>query len=80
MQQQEKMQRTTDGLDERVTELESQIDILKSMSTNDDGSPGIFDMIQELRVQMRKELQERSDDLLKRIEELEEATKTKDDS
>jgi len=74
------MQRTTDGLDERVTELESQIDILKSMSTNDDGSPGIFDMIQELRVQMRKELQERSDDLLKRIEELEEATKTKDDS
>jgi hypothetical protein len=74
------MQRTTDGLDERVTELESQIDILKSMSSNDDGSPGIFDMIQELRVQMRKELQERSDDLLKRIEELEEATKAKDDS
>ena len=50
------------------------------MSSNDDGSPGIFDMIQELRVQMRKELQERSDDLLKRIEELEEATKAKDDS
>ena len=74
------MQRTTDGLDERVTELESQIDILKSMSSNDDGSPGIFDMIQELRVQMRKELQDRSDDLLKRIEELEEATKAKDDS
>ena len=42
------MQRTTDGLDERVTELESQIDILKSMSSNDDGSPGIFDMIQEI--------------------------------
>lgn len=80
MHQQEKMQRVTDGLDERVKELESQIDILKSMSSNDDGSPGIFDMIQELRVQMRKELQERSDDLLKKIEELEEATKAKDDS
>ena len=44
MQQQEKMQKTTDSLNERVTELESQIDILK------------------------------------RIEELEEATKAKDDS
>ena len=74
------MQRTTEGLDERVTELEGQIDILKSMSSNDDGSPGIFDMIQELRVQMRKELKESADDLIKRIEELEEATKAKDDS
>jgi hypothetical protein len=44
------MQKTTDSLNERVTELESQIDILKSMSSNDDGTPGIFDMIQELRV------------------------------
>lgn len=77
---QEKVKETTDGLDGRVTELESQIDILKSMSNNDDGSPGIFEMLQELRAQMRKDLDEKSNELLKRIEELEEATKIKDDS
>lgn len=44
------------------------------MSQNEDGSPGIFDMIQELRVQLRKEIKESSDDLIKRIEELQEAT------
>ena len=41
----EKNSKSIGQLDERVTELESQIDILKSMSSNDDGSPGIFDMI-----------------------------------
>ena len=50
------------------------------MSNNDDGSPGIFEMLQELRAQMRKDLDEKSNELLKRIEELEEATKIKDDS
>jgi hypothetical protein len=39
------MKETTDGLDERVTELEGQIEMIKSMSSNDDGSPGILDMI-----------------------------------
>jgi len=49
-------------------------------SKGDDGTPGIFEMIQELRAQMRKDLDEKSNELLKRIEELEEATKIKDDS
>jgi hypothetical protein len=41
--------------------------MLKSMSKGDDGGPGIFEMLQEMRTSMRKELGEKMDELMKRI-------------
>lgn len=53
--------------------------MLKSMTKTDDGGPGIFEMLQEMRSSMRKEFEEKMDELMKRIIELEEGTKTTDD-
>ena len=49
------------------------------MTKTDDGGPGIFEMLQEMRSSMRKEFEEKMDELMKRIIELEEGTKTTDD-
>lgn len=68
-----------DGLDGRVTALENDLQILKSMQKTDDGSPGLFEMLQEMRAQIKKEMDEKHADLLKRIAELEVAMKSTDD-
>lgn len=48
------------------------------MSKGDDGGPGIFEMLQELRIGMRKDMDEMKDELMKRIQELEDLTKMTD--
>ena len=52
--------------------------MLKSMSKGDDGGPGIFEMLQEMRSTMKKEFEGKMDDLMKRIQELEVVTKKTD--
>lgn len=49
------------------------------MSKTDDGAPGIFEMLEEMKSQLRKEMDEKLENLMKRIQELEESTKLVDD-
>ena len=73
------MKKITGDLDFRVTDLEGQIELIKSMGKSEDGSAGLFELIEKLKVQIRAELQEKTDSLLERIEELETLTRKTDD-
>jgi hypothetical protein len=50
------MKDVTDGIDSRVTNLENQIQMLKSMGKGDDGGPGVFEMLQEMRTELMKRI------------------------
>ena len=63
----EKLQNTTNGHESRIADLEGQIDLLKSMGSNDDGTPGILEALSDMKDQLRKEMEEKFNELLKKI-------------
>lgn len=64
---------------ERLNDLENQMDLLKSMSApaGDDGK-GLLDALQDIQDKLRKEFNEKLDNLLKRLESLEVESRDKD--
>ena len=75
----------TKSLDGRMNDAEAQIELLKKMGApkGDDGGAGLLDALNEITDKLRKEFMDRLDemwnDLTKRIDALEKATKEVDD-
>ena len=73
------------SLDARLNDAEAQIELLKKMGApkGDDGGAGLLDALNEITDKLRKEFMDRLDemwnDLTKRIDALEQATKEVDD-
>lgn len=72
-------------MNERITDLENQLELLKKMgggTGGGDGGSGILDALNDITDKMRKEFDEKLDelrnDLLKRIEEVEKESRDKD--
>ena len=73
------------SLDARLNDAEAQIELLKKMGApkGDEGGAGLLDALNEITDKLRKEFMDRLDemwnDLTKRIDALEQATKEVDD-
>lgn len=54
----------------RISSLEGQIELLKKMAAPSGGGEGLLDVLNDITDKMRKEFQDKMDDLSKRIEEV----------
>ena len=64
----------------RIASLEGQIELLKKMNapSNGDGGQGLLDVLNDITDKMRKEFQDKLDDLSKRIEQVDKESKDRD--
>jgi chromosome segregation ATPase len=74
------LKETKDDHAMRIASLEGQIELLKKMNAPSDGSggEGLLDVLNDITDKMRKEFQDKLDDLAKRIEEVDTDSKERD--